>query len=103
MIHTCPTDVIEAPAERVWELISVPRHFPSWTTLHLMDAPDRAVEAGDRIVLSKLRRIQVVFAVIDVRAPTELTIDALLPFGVVNREIIRVTPISDGRCRLTFN
>jgi hypothetical protein len=104
-IQTCPTDVVHAPASRVWELITVPRHYPTWSDSLVVDAPARAIVPGDRIRLTTgpANAFKVMLEIIAVRAPEELTIDVHLPFGVLNHEVIRIGPITEQQCRVTFN
>jgi hypothetical protein len=89
----------------VWELLTVPRLYPSWADSVLVEAPDRPVVAGDRIVLGTgpARTMRVTLEVVALAPPHELTLDVHMPLGIVNHEVVRITPISDGECRVTYN
>jgi hypothetical protein len=102
-MQTCPTDVVRAPAERIWGLLTTPREVARWTATRLLVGPDRPMQAGDVVVFRKGPGLNVVFNVIASAPPTELTIDVALPLGIVNHEIVRVTPLADGQCRVTFS
>jgi uncharacterized protein YndB with AHSA1/START domain len=101
-MEVCPTDVILAPAERVWRLVTVPHELAQWSGTKLVEGPERAVSAGDRLVF-RVGMLQIIFDVLDVEAPRQLTLDIALPFGVKNREQIQITRIDANSCRTTFN
>ena len=101
-MQVCPTDVILAPAERVWRLRTYPNELAQWSGTKLAEGPARAVRAGDRLVF-RAGTLQIIFDVLDMQAPRQLTLDIALPFGVTNREQIQITPIDASSCHTTFN
>jgi hypothetical protein len=90
---------------RVWELLTVPRLYPSWADSVLVEAPDRPVVAGDRIVLGTgpARAMRVTLVIVSLAPPRELAIDVHMPLGIVNHEVVRISPISERECRVTYN
>lgn len=105
MLHVCPTDVVRAPAERVWSLIATPTDLARWTGTTIIDGPDRQLRAGDRLVLCPgvSRRVQIVFAVQEVVPPRRLAVHVTLPFGVTNEQVTEISSIGSDACRVTFN
>jgi uncharacterized protein YndB with AHSA1/START domain len=105
MLHVCPTEVVSAPAERVWQLVATPKELVRWSDTTLIDGPDRELRGGDRLVLGAGlgHRLKVIFQVRDAVRPRELALDIRLPFGVTNDEVIRLTPLGDTSCRVIFN
>jgi uncharacterized protein YndB with AHSA1/START domain len=105
MLHVCPTEVVRAPAERVWHLVTTPNELARWTDTTLIAAPDREVRAGHQLVLAAGvgRRMKVTFDVKDVVRPRALTLYISLPFGVTNSEVIQIVPVGADACRVTFN
>jgi len=101
-MEVCPTDVILAPAERVWTLLTNPDELAQWSGTKLVEGPARAVKPGDRLVF-QAGLLHIIFDVSDMQAPRQLTLDIALPFGVKNREQIQITPIDANSCRTTFN
>ena len=101
-MEVCPTDVILAPAERVWRLLTNPHHLAQWSGTELVEGPARAVSAGDHLVF-RVGILHITFDVLDMQAPRQLTLDIALPFGVKNREQIQITPIDADSCRTTFH
>ena len=101
-MEVCPTDVILAPAERVWRLLTTPHELAQWTGTKLVRAPARAMSAGDRLVF-RAGMLHITFDVLDMQAPRQLTLEIALPFGVKNREQIQIAPIDAKSCRTTFN
>ena len=41
--------------------------------------------------------------ILDAAPPTQLRVDVRLPFGIVNHEVVVITPVSRESCRVTFN
>jgi uncharacterized protein YndB with AHSA1/START domain len=105
MLHVCPTDIIHAPAERVWHLVAAPQELAAWTDTRIIEAPDGELRAGDRLVLGAGigHRMQVVFTVRDAVRPRRLDLHIRLPLGVTNDEVIEILPIAADACRVTFN
>lgn len=101
-IQACPTDVVSAPAERVWELFVRPDRLAQWTKCALEEGPRRPVTTGERFAFRK-GPFHVRYEVVGVDAPRELALDIHLPFGVLNHEVVRITPLGSERCRVTLN
>jgi uncharacterized protein YndB with AHSA1/START domain len=105
MIQVCPTDIVEASPDRIWELLTNPRELADWSDTTLIEAPEREITAGDRLVLGAglAHRFRVVFHVRQALRPRLLSIDIRLPFGVTNDETIDISPVGSDACRVTFN
>jgi uncharacterized protein YndB with AHSA1/START domain len=101
-VSACPTDVVNAPAERIWQLITSPPEVARWTETRLVDGPNRPMQPGDRVTFRAGPGLYVVFRVLDADLPKRLVIDVDLPFGVVNHEVLQVSPLGEGGCRVTF-
>ena len=106
-IVTCPTDVISASAERVWQLVSDPVALARWSGSRLRAGPSHPapLRAGDRLRLGAgvAGMFTVEMEIVGTERPTEFRVDVSLPFGVINHEVIVITPISADSCRVTFN
>ncbi len=101
-MDVCPTDIILAPAERIWRLVTDPRELAHWSLMRLVKAPAREISCGDRL-LFRAGVFPIAFDVVDIQAPRQLTLDIALPFGIKNREQIQITRIDARSCRTTFN
>ena len=101
-MEVCPTDVVLAPAERIWHLFTDPRKLAQWTGTKLVEGPACPMSAGDHLVLGAFG-LRITFDVLGMRPPRELTLDVRLPFGVTNHEQIQITPIDAHSSRVTFN
>ena len=97
MIQVCPTDIVRASPDRIWDLLTNPWELAGWSDTALADAPEREITAGDQLVLGAgiAHRFRVVFRVREAVRPRLLSIDIRLPFGVTNDETIR-----DLACRI---
>ncbi len=104
-IVTCPTEIVDAPPERVWELLTRPAQLARWSRAKLLEGPLRPLEAGDVLVLGAgiAHRLKVTIEVKAVERMRQLTLDVKLPLGVVNHEVLVVTTLALERCRVTFN
>jgi hypothetical protein len=104
-IQTCPTAMIETPADRVWHLLTTPSELQRWSGLKIVRGPDRPLATGDQIVfragLGAL--LDVSFQVMDLERLRRLALEVHLPFGIVNHEVVVITPESDAACRVTYN
>jgi uncharacterized protein YndB with AHSA1/START domain len=101
-MEVCPTDVVLAPAERIWPLLTDPRQLAQWTGTRLVKGPACPMSTGDHLVL-RAGVFLITFDVLDMSPPRELTLDVGLPFGVRNHEQIQITPIDPHSSRVTFN
>jgi len=106
-IVTCPTDVVSASAEHVWQLVTDPVSLARWSGSRLRVGPSHPapLRAGDRLLLGAgpAGLLSVEMEILGTERPTQVRVDVRLPFGVVNHEVIVITPISDVSCRVTFN
>lgn len=101
-MEVCPTDVLLAPADRIWRLLTDPRKLAQWTGTTLVEGTASPMSTGDHLVF-RAGVLRITFDVLDMRPPRELMIDVGLPFGVTNHEQIQITPIDAHSSRVTFN
>ena len=103
--QTCPTDVIEAAPDKIWQLLIEPGRLADWVDARLLRGPSRALEVGDRLVFGAGpgHRMRVVMQVLALHQPEQLELHIQLPFGLVNHELIQVHAIAPSRCRVTLN
>ena len=106
-VSVCPSAVVEAPIEHVWDLVTSPEGFDSWADATLVgaDPPGRA-RAGQRLRLvtpALGRAFRVDISVLEVDAERRrLHLLAHLPFGLVNDETITMAPVGEGRTMVRF-
>lgn len=109
MIQTCPTDIIRATPDRIWELLTVPRELAHWSGMKIIEAPARPLtaplRAGDRLVLGPPlgAKLRLTFQVVAAMPPLELRVEVRLPLGITNHEVTRITALGSGECRVTYN
>ncbi len=104
LFETCPTGVVEASAETVWKLCTEPSLIDTWCDTRLVEGPGRALVEGDvlRFKTGPGRLFEVKWKVGAPKPPRELPLRIELPFGLLNEEVITVTPLGERRCRVTF-
>jgi uncharacterized protein YndB with AHSA1/START domain len=103
-IQACPSDVIHASADRIWDALTIPSQLETWVEARVLDGRSGSLVAGDHLVLAAGPggMFKIYFDVIEAERPTALTLDIGLPLGVRNHEVIRIAPVA-GACRVTFN
>ena len=101
-MDVCPTDIVLAPAERIWNLLTDPRTLAQWTETTLVEGPAGRLGAGDQFVL-RAGIFRITLKVVDLRPLSRLVLDVRLPFAVTNHEDIQITPVDADSNRVTFN
>jgi len=107
IVSVCPSTVVDAPVERVWEIVTQPQGFDLWADASLVTAePPGPASAGQELHLVT-RALGWTFAVqISVREVDaerrRLRFLVTLPFGIVNDETITMVDAGDGRTLVRF-
>ena len=105
-MYVCPADTIQASPEVVWNLLTDPASYHTWTDgrVERIEPPGRA-RAGQVIHLTAgftFLRFQVRFDVQRVDgASRDLEFDGFFPFGVTMHEHISVRGV-DGHARVQY-
>ncbi|HEY3310969.1 MAG TPA: SRPBCC family protein [Anaerolineales bacterium] len=106
-ISICPTAVVAAPLESVWELLADPALYDEWWDAHTerIDPPGRA--APGQVLQAKtsaLGRHWDVTLKIEMVDPQkhQLRFTIILPLGTVNHQTTTLTAIDSVSCRLQF-
>jgi hypothetical protein len=100
--ETCPTDVIHAAPERVWELVINPRRY-DWLGVKVIDPPARNLAVGDRLRFGPAPGLRLSWTVLSLEPLRTLELDIKVPLGIRNHETIVLSPVGVDTCRLTFN
>jgi uncharacterized protein YndB with AHSA1/START domain len=106
-VTACPIAVVEAPEERVWNLLTTPEGYSAWLDAELLRAePPGAVVEGQRIffrtrALGRWWPVSFRVGAVDARRSLELTVD--MPLGITNHEHITVLPLAARQTRVAFN
>jgi hypothetical protein len=106
-VSVCPSAVVEAPIERVWDLLTSPEGVNSWVDAVVLAAePDGPFVAGQRLDLVT-RALAHNFAIsIDVLevdlASYRLRLLIRLPLGIVNDELITLAVAGEDRTFVQF-
>jgi hypothetical protein len=84
-------------------LLTQPTELAAWVGAKLIGGPTRTLVAGDRVVLAPGFGTRIILEVLAMEPLRQLTLDAYLPFGIVNHEVLQILPVGTGGCRVTFN
>jgi uncharacterized protein YndB with AHSA1/START domain len=106
-VFVCPSAVIDAPVERVWELLTHPEGFDLWTDASLVTAEPGGPAAPGQELRLVTRALGRTFAVrISVREVDperrRLHLMVTLPFGIVNDEVMTMAEAGPGRTLVRF-
>lgn len=106
-VSVCPTALVEAPVEHVWDLLTSPERFDSWTDASLVSAePPGRARAGQRLclvtrALGRSHRIEM--SVLEVDAERRrLRLLVHLPLGLLNDETISLVVAGEDRTLVRF-
>lgn len=106
-VSVCPSAVVDAPVDRVWDLLTQPEGFDLWTDASLVTAePGGPATPGQELHLVT-RALGRTFAVrISVREvdPERRRLHLLvtLPFGIVNDEVMTMAQAGPARTLVRF-
>ncbi len=107
MTLICPTDVVDAPIEVVWRLLTYPAGWGSVFDLRVREVePPGPAHVGQRLRAESgpqllHLRVDFEFTQID-EAQHRLGLKVTLPLGVVVSEDMRCAPIDADRCRVSY-
>lgn len=108
MVSVCPATVVDAPAERVWALLTRPDGFDLWVDADLVSAePEGPAHPGQRmrfraaVGLGFSLPLTVDVGEIDT-AGGRLRLRASLPFGITNDQTTTVSDAGDQRTVVRF-
>lgn len=109
---SCPTAVVNAPADLVWALLIQPAGWGDVFDVQItaVDPPGPAA-TGQRIagetgpkLFARLVALTLMFQIVEVDAEHHrMVIDVRLPFGISVHEDLRCTAIDARRCRVYYH
>jgi hypothetical protein len=108
MTAVCPTDIVEAPVDVVWRLLTEPAGWGGFFDVRIghIEPPGSArdgqrvfAESGPRLLHLKVR---FEFTAIDAERH-RLGLQVRLPFGVTVSEDLHCAAVSESRCRVTYS
>ena len=105
--NTCPIATVNAPAERVWGLLSDPASYAQWWDAQTRSiAPEGPARPGQRIEaqaagLGRRWDVHITVEAVDASAH-RLALTTRLPLGITVRNHISVVALGAAACRVTF-
>ena len=106
-VSVCPVATINAPAERVWRLLSEPANYALWWDAQTRSiVPAGPAAAGQRIyaqsaALGRQWDVKITVQKVD-EAKRQLHLTTRLPLGITVYNYITTTPLDRETCRLSF-
>lgn len=103
----CPADVVAAPVESVWELLSEPTRFDVWWDARTERIVPEGKAAPGQMVYAKTsafgRTWDVTLRVEGVNPEKhQIQLHVALPLGTINDATITATAIDAASCRVQF-
>ena len=107
MTAVCPTDVVEAPIEVVWRLLTEPAGWGGFFDVRISDVePPGPARIGQQVFAEsgpRLFHFRVRFEFAEVDAERHhLGLRVRLPLGVTVSEDLHCAAVSEHRCRVTY-
>ena len=104
----CPTDVIGAPIDLVWHLLTTPEEWGAFYDVRITEiVPSGPAKVGQKIrgVTGPLGlRLPVTFEFLTIDAAEHrLVMDVRLPFGIGVHEDLDARPVDASRCRVNYH
>jgi hypothetical protein len=105
---SCPTDIVDAPIDVVWGLLTDPAGWGDFFDVRLrgIEPPGTATagqkfwgESGPAFLHLEIR---FEYTLVD-EAQHKLGLDVKLPLGMTVREELDCVPLADGRCRVNYH
>lgn len=105
---SCPTEVVDAPIERVWSLVTRPEEWGNFYDLVVTRVTPRgSAKVGQQVAGVTPAwgiRFRISGRIIEVNESTHrLRIDFRMPFGLRVGEEMRLTRIDRAKCRVTYS
>ena len=107
-ISTCPIAVVQAPADRVWNLLSEPANYDQWWEVQTRSItpagsaqPGQRVEAQTTALGRKWNVVNITVEHID-HARRVIDLTTRLPFGITAHNHITCVPLDATSCRVSF-
>jgi hypothetical protein len=107
-LTNCPTALIEAPVQRVWQLLTDPETWPSFYDLRVMRIePPGLATAGQRVFGESGPRwlhlaVTLTFTAVDA-SQGKLELIVQLPLGIVVTEELGCKAINATQCRVSYH
>ena len=100
-ISTCPIAVVQAPADRVWNLLSEPANYDQWWEVQTRSiTPAGSAQPGQRITAA-LGFVNITVEHAD-HAQRVIELKTRLPFGITVHNHITCVPLDATTCRVSF-
>ncbi len=106
--QSCPTNVVDAPLELVWSLLTQPAGWGAFFDMRVTAVEPKGCAVAGQVIEGATGpwpiNLRVRFRLTNVDAAEhQLGLDGDLPFGLKLREDIRLQRLDANRCRVSFN
>lgn len=103
-VRVCPIAVIDAPIERVWDLLSDPARFDDWWEADTESIEPQGPAQPGQVISARLGHWLHMTATVDGVEPARHRLDLTthIPFGFTGHNHITCSPLADGRCQVSF-
>jgi hypothetical protein len=103
----CPTEVVKAPIEVVWALLTTPSGWGSFFDADVLSVePPGSAAPGQKVRVASGQwpaRFRLLFEFTEIDAASgRLRLEIKLPFGIINHEELVCTPLGPAECRVAY-
>jgi hypothetical protein len=105
---SCPTSVVKAPAEIIWDLLTRPEAWGDFYDVRVTSIEPAGPATVGQIVFAesgpRLLHLALEFRFSKIDAANyELGLDVKFPFGITVREDLSCVPIGQDQCRVNYH
>jgi len=102
-VSVCPMDIINAPIEKVWTLLSEPANYALWWEPQTRSiVPEGRAQSGQKIhAKASGLDVNVIVNSCD-ESKHQIHLTTMLPFGITVHSHITFTPLENGTCQVSF-
>ncbi len=107
-VTTCPTDIVNAPVERVWALLANPLRYAEWHDLRVIQAepagpaqPGQVIREGIRAAGRTVYLVTLIVRAVDAERH-QIAFESHFPLGISGHNRVACVAVDPTRCRVSY-
>jgi uncharacterized protein YndB with AHSA1/START domain len=107
-VTTCPTDLVNAPVERVWALLENPLRYAEWWDARAIQAeppgparPGQVIRGGIRAAGRTFYLLTVIVRAVDADKH-QIEFQSNFPLGIIGHNRVACVALDPTRCRVSY-
>jgi hypothetical protein len=103
---SCPTAIVNAPIEVVWQLLTEPSRWGEFFDVRRVTVTPPGTASVGQVVRAesgpRLLRLKISFRFLEIEEQRRLLINVNLPLGIIVREDLNCAPFDKDQCRVNY-